>query len=118
MSDSSGWPDPSRPGVPLNPERIGAHWLRRKSGGLEAWAWDPDADGCGTEYSGAWQEADGDGQPDDMARWAIYEGPCLTPAEVAALVEQARREGAKAMRDECRAEMCRLRSLPLPGDTP
>jgi hypothetical protein len=87
------WPDESKPGVPLNPHKHGAHWLQRKpgSGGLEAWAWDPDADGCGTEYSGAWQEGDGDGQPEDIARWFIYLGPCHTPAEVAALVAQARR---------------------------
>lgn len=85
-------------GRPENPERGGAHWLRRKSGGLEAWTWDPDADGCGTEYSGAWQEGDGDGQPEDMARWFNYEGPCLTPAEVAAAV-QAEREACAAIFD-------------------
>ena len=79
-------------GRPENPEQRRAHWLRRKGGGLEAWTWDPDADGCGTEYSGAWHEADGDGQPEEMARWFNYEGPCLTPAELAAQVEAAQRK--------------------------
>lgn len=87
---TNGWPDDTRPGVPINPERDGWHWIRRKgSQWHEAWRWDPDADGCGTEYSGAWAEADGDGVPIEMARWYEYVGPCLTPAEVEAARDDA-----------------------------
>ncbi len=89
MTDNT-WPDPARPGVPLNPERDQFHWLIRKNGQWpEAWRWDPDADGCGTEYSGAWAESEGDGQPEDMGKWYRYLGPCLTPAEVDARVKEA-----------------------------
>ncbi len=106
---TNGWPDAERPGVPINPERDAFHWIRRKgSQWHEAWRWDPDADGCGTEYSGAWAEADGDGVPLEMARWYEYAGPCLTPAEVAALVEAARREEREACAALCEegASLC------------
>jgi len=91
MIDNNGWAD--RPGVPLNPELNRFHWLLRKGEQWpEAWRWDPDADGCGTEYSGAWAESEGDGQPEYMAKWYLYLGPCLTPAEVDARVKEARRD--------------------------
>jgi hypothetical protein len=91
MSDNNGWP--GKPGVPMNPERNQFHWLIRKNGQCpEAWQWDPDADGCGTEYSGAWAESEGDGQPEDMATWYRYLGPCLTPAEVEARIATARKD--------------------------
>jgi hypothetical protein len=76
--------------VPLNPELNRFHWLLRKGEQWpEAWRWDPDADGCGTEYSGAWAESEGDGQPEDMAKWYRYLGPALTPAEVDARLADA-----------------------------
>jgi hypothetical protein len=88
MSDNNGWAD--QPGVPLNPELNRFHWLLRKGEQWpEAWRWDPDADGCGTEYSGAWAESEGDGQPEGMAKWYRYLGPCLTPSEVEARVSDA-----------------------------
>jgi len=92
MTDPNGWPDASNPGVPLNPERDGCHWLRRKgSSTAEAWLWtDPTAvDGFESEFRW-WTDVDGD--PEDMARQFDYLGPCHTPAEVAALIEAARRE--------------------------
>ena len=105
-NNPNGWPFPDKPGVPLNPERDGFHWLMRKGAAwAEAWRWDPDADGCGTDYSGAWAESEGDGQPDEMARWYAYLGPCLTPAEVAAREQAA----AEEMRAICaRAAMVEL----------
>jgi hypothetical protein len=99
MSDNNGWP--ARPGEPLNPERDQFHWLTRKNGQCpEAWRWDPDADGCGTEYSGAWAESEGDGQPEDMAKWYRYLGPCLTPAEVDARAQQAQRDALEEAAQE------------------
>ena len=101
--DNNGWP--SRPGVPLHPERDAFHWLLRVGAAWnEAWRWDPDADGCGTEYSGAWAEGDGDGQPADMARWFSYAGPCLTPAEHAAALADARAQGRREALEEAARE--------------
>ena len=94
------WPDPARHGVPTLPEVDAFHWLLKRNGAWpEAWLWQSDADGCGTEYSGAWAESDSDGQPDTMARWYSYLGPCLTPAEVAAREAAAWAAGAAAMRE-------------------
>jgi len=88
MTDNNNWPDPARPGVPVNPERDGWHWLE--------WM-----DYCGTKPTGMidqfkW-ERDGywDRTTHRSARyWACwrYIGPCLTPAEVDARVQQARRD--------------------------
>lgn len=76
---------PAWDGRPQMPEVDAFHWLlRRNAAWAEAWLWQADADGCGTEHSGAWSESDGDGQPETMARWYSYLGPCLTPSEVQA----------------------------------
>jgi len=71
----SGWPDPDKPGVPLNPERDGYHWL-----------FNPDDD---RPHPLMWVA--------DLGAWAVgdvwtprivtemnlcYQGPCLKPAEV------------------------------------
>ena len=94
------WPDGARPGVPTLPEVDAFHWLLRRNGAWpEAWLWQSDADGCGTEYSGAWAESDGDGQPDTMARWYSYLGPCHTPQEVATIRAEAFAAGWMAARE-------------------
>jgi len=104
MSDNNGWPDPARPGVPLNPERDGWHWLE--------WM-----DYCGTKPTGIidqfkW-ERDGywDRTTHRSARyWACwrYLGPCLTPAEVDARFKEARRD---ALEEAARAMQPMLRSM-------
>jgi hypothetical protein len=71
--DNNGWP--GEPGVPLNPERDGWHWVESAEGPVPAlWArplwrhcrdfWD--------QRSPEWMEEQ---------QWR-YLGPCLTPAEV------------------------------------
>lgn len=75
---NTSWPDPARPGVPLNPERDGWHWLDMGSGKPSACSW----------FAGFWWHPiffDSAGMPDAAASlgWR-YLGPCLTPAEVAA----------------------------------
>lgn len=94
--DQNGWPDPSRPGVPLNPERDGYHWLAATDGdqitghtAVMFWF-------AGMGFYAI--EAVPVTQRSIVSGWR-YLGPCLTPTEVAALVEQARREGAEAMRE-------------------
>lgn len=75
MSENNGWP--GKPGVPLNPERDGAHRLRHADSGLERdslWL-------CG----GTWVDSDGDFSIPHAAAFYTYLGPCLTPAERDAL---------------------------------
>lgn len=74
-----GWPDAARPGVPMNPERTGPHWLKTDEGDLFVGHWDAQ-----DQMWFACDESD------------HYLGPCHTPAEVAALVEAARREAVEA----------------------
>jgi len=84
----SGWPDPDKPGVPLNPEKDGIHWLFSEEqikyhpvnwvAEINAW-----------EVGSAWT-------PKMMAKTSLYYlGPVLTPAEAATLrAENARLRAA------------------------
>lgn len=95
MSEDNTWPDPARPGVPLNPERDGWHLLVQKNAQLpEVWEWKTNSLGAeyGDQSIGAWLEGEGDVQPEDTGKWYRYLGPCLTPAEVDARVKEARRD--------------------------
>jgi hypothetical protein len=102
MTDPNGWPDASKPGVPLNPERDGAHVLdagpdrtgkRRRIVAL----WNAGSWHLGTDYSVLARDA---------ANWGWrYVGPCHTPAEVAALIEAARREEREACAKVAEREM-------------
>lgn len=73
-------------GRPENPERDGTHWIIGRTGIAFAAEWDA--------TTGDWAWVGGD------ERGWIYAGPCLTPAEVAARVDAARREGIEAAADE------------------
>ena len=76
----SGWPDPEKPGVPLNPEQDGWHWVQT-SGGTAPWYWLKDIDG-----DFGWETDDGIWSAANIVHSkAIYLGPCLTPAEADAL---------------------------------
>jgi hypothetical protein len=81
MSDNNGWP--GEPGVPLNPERDGWHWVDDGANGTEPRFW--------SATFAKW-----DGYPLWMAEEWDYLRPCspddLTPAEVVARVAQARRD--------------------------
>jgi len=80
MSDN-GWP--GTPGVPLNPERDGWHWISLLGGkNAQVIEWFSDAM--------RWDETDW--TTDDFGLHTRYLGPCLTPAEVAARIAQARRD--------------------------
>jgi hypothetical protein len=84
MTDSNpgGWPD--KPGVPANPERDGDHIIRTSVGVRVVTFWRATAQ----SFIGV------DGSPYKAGSRCTYLGPCHTPAEVAAQVEAARREGA------------------------
>jgi hypothetical protein len=81
MANDNGWPDPSKPGVPLHPERDGWHWLvpsinHALPPGSYRWHAPPRSD-----VIGQWDA----GYPQDVVRRGYdYLGPCRTPAEVAA----------------------------------
>jgi hypothetical protein len=73
----SDWPDPEKPGVPLNPDVDGFHWL-----GNAAFVW--------VAKCGNWG-LNGVGFPPEFFANTSYHGPCLTPAETDALrAENAR----------------------------
>ena len=95
MTDPNGWPDASKPGVPLNPEREGAHVLDAG----------PDRTGERRRIVALWTAGGwllGVGSrvlARHAANWGwLYVGPCHTPDEVAALIEAAYQAGAEAMR--------------------
>jgi hypothetical protein len=92
MSDTTSWPDPDRPGVPLNPERDGWHWLGHPGTTCRRpFGWDA--------IHQAWHNY-GLNKPDAMARFGYYYiCPCLTPSEVAAREAAA----AQEMMAKCRA---------------
>ena len=71
MTGTNGWP--GKPGVPLNPERDGWHWV---NGTPREWVVFYDG--------GSWRLAGSDYRPHEWAH-RIYQGPCLTPDEATAL---------------------------------
>lgn len=78
-ADPAGWPDPSRPGYPLHPERDGWHWLLTAHGISEPFpkAWHARIQ--------RWELSDGSLEASHHAaeRWT-YLGPCILPADLAA----------------------------------
>lgn len=79
----SGWRD--KPGVPMNPERDGAHWVGNV---VREWL---------AEFQ-MWQDRHGYCVKPET--WGVlpYGGPCLTPAELAAREAAAFKRGQEAMR--------------------
>lgn len=68
---TAGWPDPERPGVPLNPERDGAHCMEWASG-----------EQFHVQWVASWRGYNGFSR-DGWKNWK-YVGPALTYREVAA----------------------------------
>jgi hypothetical protein len=91
MTDNN-WPDPARPGVPMNPERDGWHWVQRVDKGfvpsprIVLWT----DDWASGQFS--WDAVGYEADEQKLGRDFRYLGPCLTPAEVDARVAQARRD--------------------------
>ena len=82
MSDNNGWS--GKPGVPLNPERDGAHWISLLGGKDNAQVIEWFADAM------CWDETDW--TTEDFGLHARYLGPCLTPAEVEARIATAHKD--------------------------
>ena len=80
----SDWPDPNKPGMPLNPERDGWHWIVAWGDKLFVAEWDSD------QQDYVW--FDGGDDPSGMVEngWT-YAGPVLTSSEADTLrAENAR----------------------------
>ena len=80
MINANGWP--GEPGVPLNPERDGAHWIIGWKGKLFVAEWDSTTEDW--SWGGGAESAVGVVE----VGWG-YAGPCLTPTEVEAKVKAA-----------------------------
>ncbi len=77
------WPDMTRPGVPLNPERDGWHWLQGTAETPAALEWRFSAVGRPERGWYLHRAQHGVIYAQEMTLWR-YLGPCLTPSEVAA----------------------------------
>jgi hypothetical protein len=81
------WPNPEQPGVPLNPEKNGWHWLTSLHTGKEQpWRW------YARGQLWNWNGDTASPTPASMAKNYSYGGVCHTPAEVVELMKIARQE--------------------------
>jgi hypothetical protein len=86
MSNTS-WPDPEQPGVPLNPEQDGWHWISIDGREPECmhWIFRRDYIRVGEGRNGTWWivATAVAYSPADASKWHYF-GPALTPDEVSA----------------------------------
>ena len=83
MTDTTnGWP--GKPGVPLNPEKDGWHWVKTEHG-LTPWRWKENPESIMWEFG--WGAGDGVISPAYFAALGpcTYLGPVLSPDEATAL---------------------------------
>jgi len=88
------WPFPDRPGVPLNPEKDGWHWL---SSWVLSPGWEDRMPWCCKWIAarGAWVEVESNDEG-EMMDWGPgrvsdefnYLGVCYTPAQIANLIKE------------------------------
>lgn len=99
MKPVNGWPE--RPGVPLNPERDGWHWVQAPHAKPEIVLW--------LSRTERWLGHGYKVRPPTLInRGYRYLGPCLTPAEVAAQVAaavEAEREACGKVADDVAARL-------------
>lgn len=92
--NAPAWPDPARPGVPLNPERDGWHWLLFRDGSRICCWWNASACGWASSDTPSYGP---DYLPEEAEQDHVTCEPCLTPSEVTAREAAA----AAAMRAAC-----------------
>lgn len=105
MTATNGWP--GKPGVPLNPERDGWHWIQESDLDPECAFWR--AQPWFDDKQGRWETT---GTEDDFAPYEVstwrYFGPVLTPDEAAALQARADRNAAGFARVDSEAERAKF----------
>ena len=81
MTTTNGWP--GKPGVPLNSDLDGWHWLKTERG-LAPWRWKENPESI--MWESGWEAGDGVISPAYFAALGpcTYLGPVLTPEEIAA----------------------------------
>jgi len=84
MSEDNTWPDPARPGVPLNPERDGWHWLKTPDENDVPYEWRGSGECEHGRWPAHWVFVDAD---DWQPAECTYIAPVLTPAEVAQIID-------------------------------
>lgn len=109
----SAWPDPSRPGVPLNPERDGWHWLLTPDGEDAVYFWRVAGECERGRWPDQWLHSADEWNPTDCT----YLGPCLTPADLTAAV-QAERERWREALTACHALLVMQKFEPDVGAPP
>ena len=105
MTDNNGWP--GKPGVPLNQERDGWHWLKTPDENDVPYEWRGSGECERGRWPAYWVPVDAD---DWQPAECTYLGPCLTPAEVEARIATARKDGMKDA-----AKWHEVRSMELSG---
>lgn len=107
-----GWPDADDEGTPPNQDRTGWHWLGYKAEDRTIF--------CKLWLPGVWLDAAGKpvASAQEVGRLYRYLGPCLTPAEHAQAITQAREEGAKEMQGRAMEACERIYNQENPGLTP
>ena len=90
--DVNGWPNPDKPGYPVDPETDGWHWLA--NGKDVPWPLFWSAEKCSWSTS-PWSNIQS--IPVSVIMHAKYLGPALMPAEVEELVETIGEAAAQAM---------------------
>ena len=85
----SSWPDPDKPGYPVDPETNGWHWLENSKKLACPWMWFADLQ--------EWGHVEGDLISSEFMSNAKYLGPALTPAEVEDIVHTIGMAAAEAM---------------------
>ena len=110
MSDNNGWP--GKPGVPLNPEREGWHWVQEPSEDVECCLWRPKP--WRGENCGFWQmkSTEDDFEPHEISNWR-YIAPVLNSAEVDARIAAAHKEWLAELNHDTDALMEQARESAL-----
>jgi hypothetical protein len=87
----NGWPNPDKPGYPVDPETDGWHWLANSRNLPCPWMW--------IAETREWGHAQGDMISSEYMSNAKYLGPALTPAEVEDMVMMLGEAAAQAMNE-------------------
>jgi hypothetical protein len=109
MSDNNGWP--GKPGVPLNPERDGWHWVCAAVGIAAPYPMLWCADGKAWDTGDGWEFY----TSPRMTERTRYLGPVLTPAEVEARAADALK-WRDAINDALTNWLCPIEDHETPAD--